>query len=91
MTLEERIMEWFKHGGHELEDRINAMIAEMPRPLTQAAAAWEDWLTYEHTNVGYNFYRAMDMCQFARWAAMYALKLTDEPFAGIPRISLKFV
>lgn len=86
MSIEERIIEWFKHGGHELEDRISAMVAEMPRPLPEFAAAWEDWMAYEREHVGYNFYTAMDMCKFAEWSAMKALRLTNEPFSGIPRI-----
>lgn len=96
MSVAQLIRDWFqseKHNcGHqrlaELSNDVDNAVANMPRPLTQAAAAWALWMEWENTACRNDpgLYRAMDLCAYAEWSADRELGLTDAEFSGVPRL-----
>lgn len=97
-AIAQRIRDWFQGekasqrgtDADEIASEIDAMIAAINCPLPAAAQAWKDWNDFENDCRKHDpgLYKAMDLCKYAEWTADVALGLTDEPFAGVPRITI---
>lgn len=94
--VSQRIHEWFakeKAGldwdeSIRLQDAIDAMIAAMPEPLPESAAAWKRWIDFENDTSRHDpgLRIAMDLCAYAEWSAKKTLGLTEEKFADVPQL-----
>lgn len=64
------------------------MIAAMPNPLPESAAAWRRWNDFENDTSKHDpgLYTAMGLCKHAEWCADVDLGLTDKPVEGVPRL-----
>jgi hypothetical protein len=99
-VVSRRIRDWFQgekqnHGWKrslEISGEIDAMIAAMPDPLPESAAAWKRWNDFENdtSRVDPGLHIAMDLCKYAEWCADVDLGLTDKPFEGVPRLVISF-